>query len=208
MLRVVEREGLQCALCPWYRFCRGCQLPCDDNTFPQNAAFLAIDWDPTALHLRYQTVLEKVSKLDIDGICQAENVLLDDLWKLITFFLTTLLPTGGLRACECGRNAPQTCGAYCTLGLLGGILFRGNPWVFLWQVQESPAGSQEVADLETTTNSSKIHLWSLLCLDAVFYFHDFWYWCMYLCYTLYMWVDECICLFDTPLSWNTLFLVE
>lgn len=123
-------------------------------------------------------------------------------------FLTTLLPTGGLRACECGRNAPQTCGAYCTLGLLGGILFRGNPWVFLWQVQESPAGSQEVADLETTTNSSKIHLWSLLCLDAVFYFHDFWYWCMYLCYTLYMWVDECICLFDTPLSWNTLFLVE
>ncbi|XP_027228164.1 ubiquitin carboxyl-terminal hydrolase 32 isoform X2 [Penaeus vannamei] len=60
VLRVVEREGLQCALCPWYRFCRGCQLPCDDNTFPQNAAFLAIDWDPTALHLRYQTVLEKV----------------------------------------------------------------------------------------------------------------------------------------------------
>ncbi|XP_042222314.1 ubiquitin carboxyl-terminal hydrolase 32-like isoform X6 [Homarus americanus] len=60
VLRVVEREGLQCAWCPWYRFCRGCQLPCDDNTFSQNAAFLAIDWDPTALHLRYQTALERV----------------------------------------------------------------------------------------------------------------------------------------------------
>ncbi|XP_069942662.1 ubiquitin carboxyl-terminal hydrolase 32 isoform X2 [Cherax quadricarinatus] len=60
VLRVVEREGLQCAWCPWYRFCRGCQLPCDDNNFSQNAAFLAIDWDPTALHLRYQTALERV----------------------------------------------------------------------------------------------------------------------------------------------------
>lgn len=60
VLRVVEREGLQCAWCPWYKFCRGCQLPCDDKIFPQNAAFLAIDWDPTALHLRYQSALERV----------------------------------------------------------------------------------------------------------------------------------------------------
>ncbi|XP_071551468.1 ubiquitin carboxyl-terminal hydrolase 32 isoform X3 [Panulirus ornatus] len=60
VLRVVEREGLQCASCPWYRFCRGCYVPCDDIPFSQNAAFLAIDWDPTALHLRYQTALERV----------------------------------------------------------------------------------------------------------------------------------------------------
>ncbi|XP_068211640.1 ubiquitin carboxyl-terminal hydrolase 32 isoform X1 [Palaemon carinicauda] len=60
VLRVVEREGLLCAWCPWYRFCRGCQLPCDDDTFSMNAAFLAIDWDPTALHLRYQSALERV----------------------------------------------------------------------------------------------------------------------------------------------------
>ncbi|XP_045101683.1 ubiquitin carboxyl-terminal hydrolase 32-like isoform X2 [Portunus trituberculatus] len=60
VLRAVEREGLQCAWCPWYKFCRGCQLPCEDKMFPQNAAFLAIDWDPTALHLRYQSGLERV----------------------------------------------------------------------------------------------------------------------------------------------------
>lgn len=63
VLRVVEREGLQCAWCPWYKFCRGCQLPCEDKMFPQNAAFLAIDWDPTALHLRYQSGLERVSMI-------------------------------------------------------------------------------------------------------------------------------------------------
>ena len=61
VLRAVEREGLQCAWCPWYKFCRGCQLPCEDKMFPQNSAFLAIDWDPTALHLRYQSALERVS---------------------------------------------------------------------------------------------------------------------------------------------------
>ncbi|CAL4132443.1 unnamed protein product, partial [Meganyctiphanes norvegica] len=61
VLRVVDHEGLLCASCPWWNFCRGCQLPCDTNIFPQTAtAFLAIDWDPTALHLRYQTALERV----------------------------------------------------------------------------------------------------------------------------------------------------
>lgn len=60
VLRMVEREGLQCAVCPWYLFCRGCHLNCDDTIFPANTvAFLAIDWDPTALHLRYQSALEK-----------------------------------------------------------------------------------------------------------------------------------------------------
>ncbi|XP_076059243.1 ubiquitin specific protease 32 isoform X2 [Oratosquilla oratoria] len=59
-LRVVDREGMQCAWCPWYRFCRGCELPCDDCKFPLTASFLAIDWDPTALHLRYQSAAERV----------------------------------------------------------------------------------------------------------------------------------------------------
>ena len=61
VLRMVEREGLQCAVCPWYHFCRGCQLNCDDTLFPTaTVAFLAIDWDPTALHLRYQSTLERI----------------------------------------------------------------------------------------------------------------------------------------------------
>ncbi|KAK4322970.1 hypothetical protein Pmani_006294 [Petrolisthes manimaculis] len=60
VLRAVEREGLQCAWCPWYKFCRGCELLCDQDIFCPAAAFLAIDWDPTALHLRYQTALERV----------------------------------------------------------------------------------------------------------------------------------------------------
>lgn len=123
--------GRVCAICPWYRFCRGCEIRCTDepllhgllqsfnsqngvndylelhNDFSSvkdklknsdeipslkqtnslncngstanlvensdckgDAKFLneddmlhiSIDWDPTALHLRYQTTREKVIK--------------------------------------------------------------------------------------------------------------------------------------------------
>lgn len=65
-LRAVLKGGQICALCHWTQFCRGCQIPCsDDLVFEfckggQNM-YVAIDWDPTALHLRYQSSREKVS---------------------------------------------------------------------------------------------------------------------------------------------------
>lgn len=30
-LRAVKENGQVCALCPWARFCRGCQIPCNDD---------------------------------------------------------------------------------------------------------------------------------------------------------------------------------
>ncbi|XP_046684242.1 ubiquitin carboxyl-terminal hydrolase 32 isoform X2 [Homalodisca vitripennis] len=60
VLKAVNREGTACAWCPWYRFCRGCRIQCCDTEFNFSSSFLAIDWDPTALHLRYQTAQEKV----------------------------------------------------------------------------------------------------------------------------------------------------
>uniref|UniRef100_A0A8D8Y4L7 ubiquitinyl hydrolase 1 n=1 Tax=Cacopsylla melanoneura TaxID=428564 RepID=A0A8D8Y4L7_9HEMI len=62
VLKAVTPDGLMCSLCPWIKFCLGCKLACDDTEFLYNAAsstHLAIDWDPTALHLRYQSSLEK-----------------------------------------------------------------------------------------------------------------------------------------------------
>lgn len=60
-LRVVQKDGNTCAWCPWYRFCRGCKIDCgEDRAFIGNA-YIAVDWDPTALHLRYQTSQERVS---------------------------------------------------------------------------------------------------------------------------------------------------
>lgn len=60
-LRVVQKDGNSCAWCPWYRFCRGCKIDCgEDRAFIGNAC-IAVDWDPTALHLRYQTSQERVS---------------------------------------------------------------------------------------------------------------------------------------------------
>lgn len=119
-LSVVAPGGRICAICPWYRFCRGCEIRCTDEpllygilqnhsmhngvdhievdnqnpsklvngeNFKQNINYsesmceslenndvkcnvkfltdedmlhISIDWDPTALHLRYQTTREKV----------------------------------------------------------------------------------------------------------------------------------------------------
>ncbi|KAJ8312078.1 hypothetical protein KUTeg_009451 [Tegillarca granosa] len=58
-LKVVQKDGLTCAWCPWHRFCRGCKLVCDLSEFNFGSSFIAIDWEPTALHLRYQTSHER-----------------------------------------------------------------------------------------------------------------------------------------------------
>lgn len=60
-MKAVNREGTLCSWCPWYRFCRGCSILCSDAYFTFAANHIAIDWDPTALHLRYQTSQESVS---------------------------------------------------------------------------------------------------------------------------------------------------
>ena len=59
VLKVVQFGGCWCAWCPWHRFCRGCELPCTTDEFSFAASYIAIDWDPTALHLRYLSVQEK-----------------------------------------------------------------------------------------------------------------------------------------------------
>ncbi len=58
-LKVVQRGGSWCAWCPWHRFCRGCTLPCKTSPFSFGASYIAIDWEQTALHLRYLAVQEK-----------------------------------------------------------------------------------------------------------------------------------------------------
>ncbi|XP_022251040.1 ubiquitin carboxyl-terminal hydrolase 32-like [Limulus polyphemus] len=59
-LKAVQKDGLFCAWCPWYRFCLGCSVDYCGADFNFASAYIAIDWDPTALHLRYQTSQEKV----------------------------------------------------------------------------------------------------------------------------------------------------
>lgn len=60
-LKLVLKDGTTCAKCPWYRFCRGCRVDCNAEKFDagRSGSFVAIDWEPTALHLRYQTSLER-----------------------------------------------------------------------------------------------------------------------------------------------------
>ncbi|KAI5696057.1 hypothetical protein M8J75_007481 [Diaphorina citri] len=61
VLKAITPDGMQCSLCSWTKFCLGCKLACDDTEFNYSSTtHLAIDWDPTALHLRYQSSLEKV----------------------------------------------------------------------------------------------------------------------------------------------------
>lgn len=61
-LRAVQKDGLMCAWCPWYRFCHGCVIKCSEQEFSNSSSYIAIEWDPTTLHLRYQSSQEKVSK--------------------------------------------------------------------------------------------------------------------------------------------------
>lgn len=65
ILKAVNSGGKACAWCPWYRFCRGCRIQCSEEEFNFSNIHLAIDWDPTALHLRYQTLHERVSFISL-----------------------------------------------------------------------------------------------------------------------------------------------
>lgn len=62
-LRLVQR-GLEtvCGRCEWFLFCRGCPLACAEEERLERLNWgkvcLVIDWDPTALHLRYQVTQE------------------------------------------------------------------------------------------------------------------------------------------------------
>lgn len=60
-LRAVQKDGLTCAWCPWYRFCHGCLIKCSELEFGCSSSYIAIEWEPTTLHLRYQSSQEKVS---------------------------------------------------------------------------------------------------------------------------------------------------
>ncbi|XP_075159626.1 ubiquitin specific protease 32 isoform X2 [Haematobia irritans] len=132
-LRAVKNDGLTCALCPWSNFCRGCEIPCNNDYVMQSSLFtnnfdtsntstpkmmpkfppsgsatnlenrkqspsdrdslqsqqsatilsrnydnkfiIAIDWDPTALHLRYQSTLERLwVDHDTVAICRKEQI--------------------------------------------------------------------------------------------------------------------------------------
>uniref|UniRef100_A0AAY4DKB7 ubiquitinyl hydrolase 1 n=1 Tax=Denticeps clupeoides TaxID=299321 RepID=A0AAY4DKB7_9TELE len=87
-LRVVQKDGNSCAWCPWYRFCRGCTVDCSEDRAAIGNAYIAIDWDPTALHLRYQTsqerIVEEHPSVDQSRRAQAEPISLDSCLRAFT----------------------------------------------------------------------------------------------------------------------------
>lgn len=87
-LRVVGKDGNSCAWCPWYRFCRGCTIDCTEERASVGNAYIAVDWDPTALHLRYQTsqerIVEEHSSVEQSRRAQAEPISLDSCLRAFT----------------------------------------------------------------------------------------------------------------------------
>ncbi|XP_035389949.1 ubiquitin carboxyl-terminal hydrolase 32 isoform X1 [Electrophorus electricus] len=87
-LRVVQKDGNSCAWCPWYRFCRGCPVECNEDRASLGNAYIAVDWDPTALHLRYQTsqerIVEEHPSVELSRRAQAEPISLDSCLKAFT----------------------------------------------------------------------------------------------------------------------------
>ena len=53
-------SGTELFLVCFYRFCRGCKLECNSELYNYRSCYIAVDWEPTALHLRYQTSQERV----------------------------------------------------------------------------------------------------------------------------------------------------
>ncbi|XP_066297333.1 ubiquitin carboxyl-terminal hydrolase 32-like isoform X2 [Branchiostoma lanceolatum] len=88
VLKAVQRDGITCAWCPWYRFCRGCVIDCTEEEFAMGSSYVAIDWDPTALHLRYQESQEKVfeehESVAASRRAQSEPIDLDTCLKAFT----------------------------------------------------------------------------------------------------------------------------
>ncbi|KAG7470530.1 hypothetical protein MATL_G00114750 [Megalops atlanticus] len=87
-LRVVQKDGNSCAWCPWYRFCRGCTVDCNEDRAALGNAYIAVDWDPTALHLRYQTsqerIVEEHASVEQSRRAQAEPISLDSCLRAFT----------------------------------------------------------------------------------------------------------------------------
>uniref|UniRef100_A0ABM5ENA4 ubiquitinyl hydrolase 1 n=1 Tax=Pogona vitticeps TaxID=103695 RepID=A0ABM5ENA4_9SAUR len=87
-LRVVQKDGNSCAWCPWYRFCHGCKIDCTEERAHMGNANLAVDWDPTALHLRYQTSQERIAEehksVEQSRRAQAEPINLDSCLRAFT----------------------------------------------------------------------------------------------------------------------------
>ncbi|KAG1684339.1 Ubiquitin carboxyl-terminal hydrolase 32 [Nymphon striatum] len=79
VLKAVESDGLVCSWCPWFRFCRGCRIECNNLEFLFGASHIAIDWDPTALHLRYQTAQEKlfIDHESVEKACKLQTEPID-----------------------------------------------------------------------------------------------------------------------------------
>lgn len=63
----------QLRLCECSRFCRGCMIECADDRACLGNAYIAVDWDPTALHLRYQTSQERVKTHKYPVVTQFEK---------------------------------------------------------------------------------------------------------------------------------------
>eukprot|EP00731_Ephydatia_muelleri_P022565 Em0015g148a len=55
----VHKDGLVCDSCPWYKFCQGCPIDCDDHPIGSKVALIGIDWDTATLNLKYQQALER-----------------------------------------------------------------------------------------------------------------------------------------------------
>ena len=93
VLKVVQFGGSWCAWCPWHRFCRGCELPCTNDEFSFAASYIAIDWDPTALHLRYLAVQEKafIEDPSVEASLKVKLLLHNYLYSYRVFQLDTVV---------------------------------------------------------------------------------------------------------------------
>uniref|UniRef100_W4VR89 ubiquitinyl hydrolase 1 n=1 Tax=Corethrella appendiculata TaxID=1370023 RepID=W4VR89_9DIPT len=161
-LRAVADGGRICALCPWSKFCRGCEIPCNDEPllnglifstsrstsnsstpnlssreqtpnfvrknysnsetsstgsspnnkfqlFNSNTINIAIDWDPTALHLRYQSTREREwTEHESVAICRKQKTEPVDLDHCLRAFTSEEELEQSYHCSNCKSKQPAT----------------------------------------------------------------------------------------------------
>ncbi|XP_055640764.1 ubiquitin carboxyl-terminal hydrolase 32 isoform X2 [Toxorhynchites rutilus septentrionalis] len=163
-LRAVASGGRVCALCPWSRFCRGCEIRCNDELLFQGLIYsrlsssnsstpnlssreqtptfrrktygssttssidgpqssptpssrsistnniqIAIDWDPTALHLRYQSTRERLwTEHESVAICRKQQIEPVDLDHCLRAFTSEEKLEQWYYCSHCKQKKPAT----------------------------------------------------------------------------------------------------
>uniref|UniRef100_A0A914XR81 ubiquitinyl hydrolase 1 n=1 Tax=Plectus sambesii TaxID=2011161 RepID=A0A914XR81_9BILA len=114
-LKLVDENFEHCSKCEWFQFCYGCSIVVSDQVIADiGVCNIAVDWEPTALYLRYQHSAELlcVDDASVTATWDAHYKPVSLMSCLQDFTTPEQLEDGEMVHCKhCKANTPATlCG--------------------------------------------------------------------------------------------------